>query len=62
MANEVIKKHALDKGVRLWEVAEKEGITDSYFSRRLRKEFSKEETKRIRKIIDDIAKNRGKES
>lgn len=56
--NEKIKKHAKEKKVPLWKIAEryKGGITDSYFSRLLRKKFTDEEEKEIMSIIDNIAK------
>lgn len=56
--NKKIKDYAREKKVPLWRIAEryKGGITDSYFSKLLRKKFTDEEEKEIISIIDDIAK------
>ncbi len=56
--NEKIKNYAKEKKVPLWKIAEryKGGITDSYFSRLLRKKFTDEEEKEIISIIDNISK------
>lgn len=54
-ANNEIKSKAKEKSVCLWEIADKIGLVDSSFSRKLRKELPTAEKKRIFKIIDDIA-------
>ena len=36
MANDGLRIYAAGKGVRLWQVADKFGITDSYFSKKMR--------------------------
>lgn len=56
--NEKIKNYAKEKKVPLWKIAEryKGGITDSYFSKLLRKKFTDEEEKEIISIIDNISK------
>ncbi len=59
MCNGKIRAQAALKGVRLWEVAERLGLKDSNFSRKLRQELPEEEQKRIIKIIDELAMNRG---
>ena len=43
MNNREIRKQAKNKGVRLWEIAEMLGITDSTFSKKLRRELPQEE-------------------
>ena len=55
--NATIKKYAKKNGVPLWMVAERYrgGVTDSYFSRILRRNFSDDEEKEILSIIDAIA-------
>lgn len=58
-ANDEIREYAKKSGVYLWEVANKYGVTDSNFSRRLRFEFSPEEQKKALQYIDEIAKERG---
>lgn len=40
MRNQDIRNAAKEKGVRLWRVAERIGVTNSYFSVMLRKPFS----------------------
>lgn len=54
-SNNDIKTKAKEKGVYLWEIADKLGLIDSNFSRKLRKELSAEEKHTIFKIIDEIA-------
>ena len=56
MANEAIKARAKEKGVKLWQVADRIGLTDSNFSRKLRKELPAADGNMIIGIIDDIAK------
>lgn len=56
MANEAIKNKAKESGVKLWQVAEKLGIADFNFSRKLRKELPEDERIKIFGIINDIAK------
>lgn len=51
-----IRQEAAGAGVKLWQIADKLGITDSYFSRKLRKEFTNEEKEKIRAIIAELAK------
>lgn len=50
-----VKRLILDSGVKLWQVAERWGLTDSNFSRRLRKPFDKDEIERVKKIVVEIA-------
>lgn len=56
MTNKKIRAYAEDKNVYLWQIAKKLEITDSTLSRRLRNEFSKEETSKIISIIDEIVR------
>ena len=53
--NTDIKKKAKEKGVYLWEIADKLGLIDTNFSRKLRKELPTDEKQVIFKIIDEIA-------
>ena len=55
MANEEIRAKAKEKGVFLWEVADRYGVCDTHFCRKLRKEFPAEEKKRILSMIDELA-------
>mgnify|MGYP000906775049 CR=1 FL=1 len=54
MPNEQIKNEILGAGLRLWMIAEKMGLRDDAFSRKLRKEFTPEEKEKIRAIINDL--------
>ncbi|WP_066455706.1 hypothetical protein [Anaerotruncus rubiinfantis] len=54
MTNREIRLAAADAGVKLWQIADKLGITDSSFSRKLRKEFTTEEKERIWQIIAEL--------
>lgn len=60
--NATIKEYAKKNGIPLWMIAEryKGGITDSYFSRILRRKFSDDEEKEILSIIDAIATEQNK--
>ena len=55
VANQQIREAAKNAGVKLWEIAAKVGVTDSNFSRKLRRELSQAETARILTIISDLA-------
>ena len=52
--NSDVKLYAYENGIKLWMIAEKLGITDSTFSRRLRKKLSLEDKEKIFKIVDDL--------
>ena len=54
VANERIREEAFKKGVRLWEIAERFGMADTAFSRKLRKELSPEDTEKALNYINDI--------
>ena len=58
MKNEKIRTAAKDAGVKLWQIAERVGLTDSNFSRKLRRELPDEERERILRLIDEIAAER----
>lgn len=58
MKNEEIRRHAKENGVFLWELAARVGVTDSTFSRKLRRQFSREETEKLLSLIDLIAEGR----
>lgn len=55
MTNEAIREAAKTNGVYLWQIAERLHITDGNFSRKLRREFSDDDRKKILGIIADIA-------
>lgn len=56
MQNLKIRKYAESKKVYLWQIAMKMNMTDSNFSRKLRKELSAEESSKIKHYIDEISK------
>lgn len=58
MANQRIKLAAAGAGVRLWEIAAELGVTDSTFSRRLRKELPEQEKEQILSIIKRLGGER----
>ncbi|MCD7821782.1 MAG: hypothetical protein LUG64_06195 [Clostridiales bacterium] len=51
-----VRRAAAEAGVRLWEVAERLGTSDSNFSRKLRKELSEAEKDKIFDIIERLKK------
>lgn len=58
MENTEIRNRAKDTGVKLWEIADRYGLNDGNFSRKLRRELPEEERDRILAIIDQIAAER----
>ena len=54
MMNQDVRLAAAGAGVRLWEIAAKLGVTDSTFSRKLRRELSGDEKAKIYSIIEQI--------
>ena len=56
MSGAEVKKLILDANVHIWKVAYAWGISDSNFSKRLRKDFSDAEVNRIKEIIAEIKK------
>jgi hypothetical protein len=55
MNNTDIRDYAKKNNVPLWRIAEKLGINDGNFSRKLRNEFSDEMKAKIFGIIDELA-------
>ena len=55
MENNDIRKHAAERGVRLWEIADALGMADATFSRKLRKEFTADQKRDVDKIIVRLA-------
>ena len=54
MKNKDIREAAKAAGVKLWQIAEKLGINDGNFSRKLRFELSEAEKAKIFKIIEEL--------
>lgn len=57
-ANAEIRKAAKSAGVYLWEIAERIGINDGNFSRKLRRELPTEEQEKILGVINALAAER----
>ena len=61
MNNTDIRAEVQEAGLKLWEVADALGIkSDSSFSRKLRRELSMDEKKKIRKVIMRLSQEKGK--
>mgnify|MGYP007120243481 CR=1 FL=1 len=52
--NQDIRREAAWAGMRLWQIADKLGLNDGNFSRKLRHELPEEEKETIRKIIAEL--------
>ena len=59
MRNLEIRESIKKSKIKMWEVAECYGISDSSFSRMLRYELTKEQKLKIKKIIDFLRKEKG---
>ena len=55
MTNQDIRQEAKTAGVKLWQIADKLGLNDGNFSRKLRHELTGEEKAKIRGIIAALA-------
>lgn len=58
MQNQDIRGAAKRAGVCLWQIAERLGMNDGNFSRKLRKEFTQPEREKIMKTIADLEKEK----
>lgn len=56
MQNNEIREEIKAANLRFWQVAEKFGLNDGNFSRRLRHELSDADKRKIREIIADLSK------
>ena len=54
MTGTEVKQLAKQNGVYLWQIAEKLGLNDGNFSRKLRKPLSDEDTARVLSAIDQL--------
>ncbi len=59
ITNAAIRQAAKDKGVKLWEIADRFGMNDGNFSRKLRHELPQDQVNKILAIVDEIADSRG---
>lgn len=55
VANVQIREAAKASGIRLWQVAERYGLSDGNFSRKLRRELPQQERDKILGIINQLA-------
>ena len=58
MANEIVKKAAVDRCVKLWELADEVQISESTFYRHLRRELPDDRREALLEAIDRIAARR----
>lgn len=54
MTGREIKTLIVSAGLKNYAVAEKYGITETSFSRKLRKDFSEDDTNKVLQIIDEL--------
>lgn len=54
MTKTEIKQLAKNAGVYMWQIAEKLGITDSTFSRKLRRPLSETDTKKVLAALQQL--------
>lgn len=57
--NEDVRKLARERGIKLWEIAEKLGCADATLSRKLRRELPESEKKAVIDIIMELSKEQG---
>ena len=58
MNNQRVRKEARIYDVKLWQIAERLGITDGNFSRKLRRELPDERQDELIKLIHEIAEGK----
>lgn len=58
LANQEVRKHARDRGVCLWEVADFLEVSEPTITRKMRRELSDSERAEIISIIDKIAESK----
>ena len=56
MCNKQIRDAAKHAGIHLWQVADRYGVNDGNFSRKLRKELPASERDKILEIIAELAR------
>lgn len=56
--NEIIRKKAKEKGVFLWEIAVKFGVSEPTFNKKMRSPFPEEDQNKILSIIDIVAREK----
>lgn len=61
MANEDVRKALKESGAYYWQVADIYGLSDTNFSKLLRRELPKDKKVRIFKIVEELAAKNRKE-
>ncbi len=61
MRNKEIREALKKSGVRYWELADRLGMSQCWFSVKLRKEFTSEEKEKMLSVIQEIAEEKQKE-
>lgn len=56
--NEELRTSIKDADLKMWQVADKLNLNDGNFSRKLRKEFSETEKKKVYEVIQTLLKER----
>ena len=56
MKNVEIRSAFMQAGIKQWKLAEKLGISETHFSRKLRNELDAEEKQKILEVIEKLAK------
>lgn len=54
MTGAEIKQSIIASGLKVWQVAYAYGVTDSNFSRKLRRDFSDKDTQKVMDIIEKL--------
>lgn len=54
MINSDIREEIMKNRIKMWEIAERLGITDSVLSKKFRKELTEQQKNEIRQIINKI--------
>lgn len=58
VANKEIRDAAKEAGICLWQVAEKLGVSDGNFSRKLRRELPVEDREKVLSIIRELSQEK----
>lgn len=61
LANQDLRKTAKEKGVCLWQIAEKKGVSEPTITRLFRRELPQEQKQAILNIVDEISKENMKQ-
>lgn len=58
MKNVEIRSAFMQAGIKQWQLAEALGISETHFSRKLRKELPEEEREKILSVIDQLTQEK----